>query len=71
MNSSHNETVKNVVDSFSVITVVGTIVNILPAVAAVFTIVWTGIRIWETDTVQRLFKRPPIKKVRQRKEETL
>jgi hypothetical protein len=71
MSLSHNETVKNVIDSFSVITVVGTIVNILPAVAAVFTIVWTGIRIWETDTVQRLFKRPPNKKIRQRKEEIL
>lgn len=62
MNSSHDETVKNVVDAFSVITVVGTIVNILPAIAAIFTIVWTGIRIWETDTVQRIFKHPPVEK---------
>lgn len=62
MNSSHDETVKNVVDAFSVITVVGTIVNVLPAIAAIFTIVWTGIRIWETDTVQRIFKRPPVEK---------
>jgi hypothetical protein len=60
MSVDYDETVKNVVDAFSVITVVGTIVNALPAIAAVFTIVWTGIRIWETDTVQRLFKRPPI-----------
>jgi hypothetical protein len=26
----------------------------LPSIAALFTIVWTGIRIYETDTVQRL-----------------
>lgn len=71
MSLSHNDTVKNVVDSFSVITVVGTIVNILPAVAAIFTIVWTGIRIWETDTVRRLFKQPPTEKIRQRKKEIL
>jgi hypothetical protein len=25
----------------------------LPSIAAAFTIVWTIIRIWETDTVQR------------------
>jgi hypothetical protein len=30
------------------------IVDVLPAVAALFTIIWTGIRIYETDTVQRL-----------------
>lgn len=59
MSSSHDETVKSIVDAFSVVTVVGTIVNALPAVAAIFTIVWTGIRIWETETVQRLFKRKP------------
>jgi hypothetical protein len=27
---------------------------LLPAVAALFTIVWTGIRIWETETVKRI-----------------
>jgi prephenate dehydrogenase len=27
--------------------------KMLPSVAAAFTIVWTGIRIWETDTVKR------------------
>jgi hypothetical protein len=26
----------------------------LPAVAALFTIIWTGIRIYETDTIQGL-----------------
>jgi hypothetical protein len=29
----------------------------LPSIAALFTILWTGIRIWETDTVQRILGR--------------
>ena len=64
MSGDYDETVKNVVDAFSVITVVGTIVNVLPAIAAIFTIVWTAIRIWETDTVQKLTgrKKPPVEK---------
>jgi hypothetical protein len=41
-------------DAVSLVTVVGTIMEMLPAVAAVFTIIWTGIRIYETDTVQKL-----------------
>lgn len=51
------ETLKGAVDALSVVTVIGTLVNVLPSVAAIFTIVWTGIRIWETDTVRRLFGR--------------
>jgi hypothetical protein len=49
-----DDTTKNVLDALSVVTVVGTIVQMLPSIAALFTIVWTGIRIYETDTVQRL-----------------
>jgi hypothetical protein len=52
-----DESVKHIVDGLSVVTVLGTLVNMLPSIAAGFTIVWTGIRIWETDTVQRLFGR--------------
>ncbi len=51
--TDHDETLKHVVDALSFMTVLGTIVDMLPAVAAVFTIVWTGIRIYETETVQR------------------
>jgi hypothetical protein len=47
-----SEGTKHVVDALSVVTVVGTLVEFLPAVAAIFTIVWTGIRIWETDTIK-------------------
>ena len=45
---------KQVVDTFSVATGVGTLAGLLPALAALFTIVWTAIRIWETDTVKRM-----------------
>jgi len=51
--TEHDETVKYVIDGVSFLTVVGTLAEALPAVAAIFTIVWTAIRIWETKTVQR------------------
>ena len=47
------EGTKQVMDAVSVFTVVGTLGNILPPMAALFTIIWTGIRIYETKTVQR------------------
>lgn len=49
-----SDTVKHIMDGVSVVTAVGTITNMLPAVAAVFTILWTGIRIYESETVQKL-----------------
>jgi len=49
-----NEHTKNVIDSASIVTVMGTLMNWLPAVAALFSIVWTLIRIYETKTVQKL-----------------
>ena len=47
-----NESTKTLLDGLSVVTVLGALVDVLPAVAALFTIIWTGIRIYETDTVQ-------------------
>jgi hypothetical protein len=55
MSDTTSETVKHAVDALSIVTVVGTLVDMLPSIAAVFTIVWTAIRIWETDTVQGWF----------------
>jgi len=54
MDQHTSEAVKHVVDGVSVLTVLGTLANILPAVAALFTIIWTTIRIYETKTVQAL-----------------
>jgi hypothetical protein len=48
------EVAKTVLDALSVATVVATLIEVLPSIAALFTICWTGIRIWETDTVRKL-----------------
>ena len=54
------ESTKQIVDAVSVFTVVGTLGEVLPPMAALFTLVWTAIRIYETKTVQRLLgKEPP------------
>lgn len=47
-----SEAVKTVGDVASVATMLGSLGAILPPLAALFTIVWTGIRIYETKTVQ-------------------
>ena len=47
------ETTKQAIDAISVFTVVGTLSDLLPPMAALVTIIWTGIRIYETETVQR------------------
>lgn len=52
MKPEYTEQTKYVLDTISVVTVVGALVEILPSIAALFTIVWTGLRIWETDTVR-------------------
>jgi hypothetical protein len=64
MSDSH-ETTKHVVDALSIMTVVGTLVEMLPSIAAIFTIVWTVIRIWETKTVQTLLGRTGTKDAEQ------
>jgi hypothetical protein len=49
-----SENTKYIIDFASVATVLGALVDVLPAIAAIFTIIWTGIRIYETDTIQGL-----------------
>ncbi len=51
------EQTKHVIDAISIGTVAGTFAGILPHIAAVFTIFWTVIRIYETKTVQKLLGR--------------
>jgi hypothetical protein len=48
------ESTKHVLDGASIVTAVGTVMQVLPSIAAVFTIVWTAIRIYETKTIQKL-----------------
>lgn len=57
MRSEYVDSVKYTVDALSVATVVGALTDMLPEIAALFTIVWTGIRIYETNTVQKLLGR--------------
>ena len=52
-----NETVKHFVDTASIATVVGTLTHMLPSIAALFSIVWSAIRIYETDTIQSWIKK--------------
>jgi len=47
-----NEGTKHVLDGLSLVTVLGTLIDWLPAVAALLSIVWTLLRIYETKTVQ-------------------
>ena len=54
-----SETGKHVGDAVSIVTVVGTLAQVLPSIAAIFTIVWTSIRIFETETIQKLLGKKP------------
>lgn len=55
--AQHTEEIKHIADGLSVMTVIGTLADVLPAVAALFTIIWTGFRIYETETVKGWLKR--------------
>ena len=47
MKQENVETIKHVVDGVAAVTAIGTLMQLLPSVAALFTIVWTGMRIIE------------------------
>ena len=51
------EQLKHLGDVLSIGTVVATLAAWLPPLAALFTIIWTAIRIYETKTVQRFINR--------------
>lgn len=48
------ESVKHGADVLSVGVVLATLAEWLPSIAALFTLIWTLIRIWETETVRGL-----------------
>lgn len=56
--TENHETIKHVLDALSVMTVLGAMTAWLPPIASLFTIIWMGIRIWESDTVCDLTNRP-------------
>ena len=47
MKQENVETIKHVADGVAAVTAIGTVMQLLPSVAALFTIVWTGMRITE------------------------
>ena len=49
-----NEGTKHFLDGLSLVTVLGTLMDWLPAVAALLSIIWTALRIYESKTVQKL-----------------
>lgn len=55
------EAAKHVMDAVSVGTVVASLAGIVPSIAALLTIIWTGIRIYETETVQKILGRRALK----------
>tara|TARA_X000001382_G_C3085637_1_gene151899 strand:- start:329 stop:505 length:177 start_codon:yes stop_codon:yes gene_type:complete len=52
-NPIKDEELVHVLDITSIGVLLGSLAEILPHVAAIFTIVWTCIRIYETKTVQK------------------
>lgn len=52
-----NDHEKHIIDALSISTMVTSLIGWLPAIAAAFSILWTIIRIYETDTVQRLLRK--------------
>ena len=61
MKQELTEPTKNLIDALSVVTVIGTLAQVLPSIAALFTIIWTALRIWETETVRNLTGRGKAK----------
>jgi hypothetical protein len=60
-----SETGKHVGDAVSIVTVVGTLAQVLPSIAAIFTIIWTSIRIYETETIQNLLGKKKVEDVKE------
>lgn len=54
-----HESIKAAADGLSIGTVVATLFGWLPQIAALASLIWTGIRIYETKTVQRWLGRSP------------
>ena len=52
-----NAHAKHALDYASALTMLGALFSWLPSIAALFTIVWTGLRIYETKTIQKWIHR--------------
>jgi len=54
---TQHDTAKAVADGAAVLTTVGVMATWLPPLASLFTIIYLGLRIWESDTVREITKR--------------
>jgi len=61
-----DDSTKHLLDFASIFTAVGTLLTWLPHLAALFTILWTGIRIYETKTIQKMVANRKAKKERKK-----
>ncbi|MFA7597014.1 MAG: hypothetical protein WCY92_11730 [Novosphingobium sp.] len=52
-----SDSAKHAIDAVSIGTGVAALVQWLPSIAAILTIIWTALRIYETRTIQRLLGR--------------
>ena len=57
-----NEHTKHLIDWTSIGVVLGTLMNFLPAIAALTSLIWTCIRIYETKTIQGWLAKRKAKK---------
>lgn len=57
-----DEGMRITLDAASVGSAVGAFFGFLPDVAAVLTVIWLGLRIYEMDTVQAIFGRKAVKR---------
>ena len=55
-----DETTKHLIDLSAIFTAVGTMMSWLPHLASLFTIIWMGIRFWESKTVQKKFSKKEV-----------
>jgi hypothetical protein len=54
---TQHDTAKAVADGAAVLTTIGVMATWLPPLASLFTIIYLGLRIWESDTVREITKR--------------
>ena len=55
--SVETESIKPLVDAVAVTTTASALFGLLPPIVAILTLVWTAIRIYETETVQKFIEK--------------
>ena len=58
---NHAEQAKQTLDGIAGVVTLGALMDMLPAVSAILSVIWLAIRIYETDTVQELLGKDKAK----------